>query len=142
MRFTNTITIDRPPAAVFEYLADLENVPRWNYAIAETRKVTSGPVGVGSRYLQTRTIPAPAEETLEVTEFEPDLGLSLSGTLSSMPARISYTLHPEGNATAVTNTIELRPPRHLALVAPIAVRRIKSAVAANLAVLQEILERA
>jgi uncharacterized protein YndB with AHSA1/START domain len=60
MRLTNTVTIDRPLAAVFEYLADLENVPRWNYAIGETRKVTSGPVGVGSRYLQTRTIPVHA----------------------------------------------------------------------------------
>ncbi|TDW90111.1 carbon monoxide dehydrogenase subunit G [Kribbella pratensis] len=142
LRFTNTITIDRPPAEVFEYLAHLENVPRWNYAIGETRKITNGPVGVGARYLQTRTIPVHAEETLEITEFEPDRGLSLSGTLSSMPARISYTLHPDGNATTLTNTIELQPPRHLALVAPIAVRRIKSAVAANLAVLQEILERA
>ncbi|NIK55027.1 SRPBCC family protein [Kribbella shirazensis] len=142
MRFTNTITIDRPPAAVFAYLADLENLPRWNYAIGETRKITSGPVGVGSRYLQTRTIPAHSEETLEVTEFAPDRGLSLTGTLNSLPARISYALRAEGNATTLTNTIELQPPRHLALVAPIALRPIKSAVAANLAVLQEILERA
>lgn len=142
MRFTNTITIDRPADAVFAYLADLENLPRWNYAIGETRKITSGPVGVGSRYLQTRTIPAHSEETLEVTEFAPDAGLSVRGTLNSLPARISYTLRANGNATTLTNTIELQPPRHLALVAPIALRPIKSAVAANLAVLQEILERA
>ncbi len=57
MRFTNTITIDRPPAEVFAFLAQFENVPRWNYAISETRKISRGPVGVGSRYVQARTLP-------------------------------------------------------------------------------------
>jgi uncharacterized protein YndB with AHSA1/START domain len=61
MRFTNTITIDRPLATVFTYLADFENLPRWNYAIGETRKLTTGPVNVGSRYVQTRTIPVHSE---------------------------------------------------------------------------------
>jgi uncharacterized protein YndB with AHSA1/START domain len=36
--FTNTMTIDRSARDVFAFLADLENVPRWNYAITETRK--------------------------------------------------------------------------------------------------------
>jgi uncharacterized protein YndB with AHSA1/START domain len=63
MKFTNTITINRQPAAVFRFLAHFENVPRWNYAISETRKITGGPVGVGSRYQQTRTLPTPSEET-------------------------------------------------------------------------------
>ena len=71
MKFTNTITIDCQPASVFAYLADLENLPQWNYAIRETRKVTTGPIDVGSRYLQIRTIPAYGEERLEVIEFEP-----------------------------------------------------------------------
>ena len=61
MKFVNTITIDRAPGAVFAYLAEFENVPRWNYAIAETRKVTDGPVGVGARYVQLRTIPSRTE---------------------------------------------------------------------------------
>src|SRR2546421_341659 len=63
MKFTNTITINRQPAAVFRFLAHFENVPRWNYAISETRKITGGPVGVGSRYQQTRTLPTPSVET-------------------------------------------------------------------------------
>jgi uncharacterized protein YndB with AHSA1/START domain len=41
MRFSNTITIDRPASAVFAYLAELENLPRWNYAISETHKLTT-----------------------------------------------------------------------------------------------------
>jgi uncharacterized protein YndB with AHSA1/START domain len=142
MRFANTITIDRPPAAVFAYLADLENLPRWNCAISETRKITAGPVRVGSRYQQSRTIPVHSEESLEVIEFEPDRRLAIRGTLSSLPGQIGYTLSPNGNATTVTNTVELQPPHTLSLVAPLAAHRIKSAVAANLDVLKRTLERA
>jgi hypothetical protein len=141
MRFTNTITIDRQPAVVFAYLADLENLPRWNYAITETRKTTTGPVDVGSRYQQTRTVPVRAEEHLEVVEFKPGRRLAFRGSLNSLPALIGYSLRPEGDATVLTNSVELRPPPPLDLLAPIARRGIKSAVAANLDVLKRILER-
>jgi uncharacterized protein YndB with AHSA1/START domain len=142
MRFTNTITIDRPLATVFAYLADFENLPRWNYAIGETRKLTTGPVNVGSRYLQTRTIPVHSEESFEVIEFEPDHRIAIRGSLSSFPAQVSYTFHPAGNSTTLTNSVDLQPPRPLNLLAPIATHRIKSAVAANLDVLKKTLERA
>jgi uncharacterized protein YndB with AHSA1/START domain len=34
--FENTVIIRRPVEEVFSFLADFENVPRWNYAIVET----------------------------------------------------------------------------------------------------------
>lgn len=48
MEFANTITIERPAEDVFRFLADFENVPRWNYAIVETHKTSQGAVGVGA----------------------------------------------------------------------------------------------
>jgi len=55
--FENTVTITRPVEEVFTYLADAENLPQWNYAIEQTRKISPGPVGVGTLYRQTRTLP-------------------------------------------------------------------------------------
>jgi Polyketide cyclase / dehydrase and lipid transport len=46
--FENTVTIGRPIKEVLAFLSDFENVPKWNYAIVETRKVSEGPVGVGT----------------------------------------------------------------------------------------------
>jgi uncharacterized protein YndB with AHSA1/START domain len=60
--FTNSVTIDRPVPEVFAFLADLQNVPRWNDAITETRKTTPGRVEVGTRFEQTREIPSPQRE--------------------------------------------------------------------------------
>lgn len=38
MEFSNSVTIGRPPAEVFDYLAHCENVPAWNFAITSTEK--------------------------------------------------------------------------------------------------------
>ena len=140
MQFTNMITINRRPDEVFAFLAHFENVPLWNYAIAETRKVTDGPVGVGSRYRQTRTLPTRSEETLAVTEFEPVHRLSIEGALGPFEGEIRYLLEPAGNATVLTNTMTLQASGPLRLVAPLAAPRVKAAVAANLDTLKQILE--
>jgi uncharacterized protein YndB with AHSA1/START domain len=60
--FQNTVTIRRPVEDVFAFLADFENVPRWNKAILRTRKTSPGPVGVGTTYRQVRTVPARARK--------------------------------------------------------------------------------
>jgi uncharacterized protein YndB with AHSA1/START domain len=142
MKFTNTILIDRRPAEVFGFLAHLENVPRWNYAISETRKISGGAVGVGSRYRQTRTVPTRSDETFEVTEFEPDRRLSIRGALGPFESEITYVLTPAYNGTTLINTMDLRSSGPLRLVAPLAAVRVKSAVAANLGSLKQVLETA
>jgi uncharacterized protein YndB with AHSA1/START domain len=140
MEFTNTITINCRPAEVFEFLAHFENLPLWNYALSETRKITGGSVGVGSRYRQTRTLPTPSEETFEVTAFEPGHSLSIRGPLGPFQAEVAYVLAPVEHGTVVTNTMHLQPSGPLRLVAPLAAPGVKSAVAANLGVLKQILE--
>ena len=64
MRFSNSVIIRRQPSDVFAFLADPENIPKWNHAIAITRRITPGPVRVGTRFRQVRTIPRRAEEEL------------------------------------------------------------------------------
>lgn len=141
MRFSNTLTIDRPTAEVFAYLADLENIPRWNYAIGETRKTSDGPVGVGSQYTQVRTIPAHAEESLEIIEFEPDTLLAIQGGLGPFHGDITYHLTPADGGTVLTNAMDLQASGPTRLIAPLAATRVKNAVAANLEALKQLLEK-
>jgi uncharacterized protein YndB with AHSA1/START domain len=141
MKFTNTITIGRRPAEVFEFLAHFENVPLWNYAISETRKISEGPVGVGSRYRQARTLPTRSEEMFEVTEFEPDRRLSIKGALGPYRSEVTYLLSPEDGGTILANTMNLQSSGPLRLIASFAASRVKSAVAANLGALKQILEK-
>ncbi len=140
MEFANTIEIDRPPEDVFRFLADFENVPKWNYAIVETRKTSDGPVGVGATYRQIRSIPARSEESFEVTEFEPDRRLSIRGDLGPLEGTLTYELKPEGAWTRLTNTADLQGHGLAKLAAPLAAGRIREAVAENLAKLKQLLE--
>ena len=138
--FENTVTIRRPVADVFAFLADFENIPKWNYAIVETKKVSPGPVGVGTTYRQTRSEPRRNEEGFEVTVFEPASRLDVQGEIGPFRARMSYLLEPTGSGTRLTNAVDLGSSGLLTLVAPLATSRVKHAVAANLDTLKQLLE--
>jgi hypothetical protein len=139
--FDNTVTIARPAGEVFEFLADFENVPRWNYAVEQTRKVSPGPVRVGTAYRQTRTIPRRSEESFEVTVFEPPSRLAIDGQVGPFRATFGYLLEPVADGTRLSNHVELEPSSAvLRLIGPLAVPNVKAAVARNLTVLKGLLE--
>ena len=139
--FQNTVTIQRPAEEVFAFLADFENIPRWNYAIEETKKASAGPVGVGTRYRQTRSVPGRSVEAFEVTVFEPGRRLAIDGQIGPFQATISYELEAVAGATRLVNNVELDPSHAMGrLAAPLATPRIKAAVAQNLSKLRLVLE--
>ena len=83
--FENTVMIRRPTAEVFGFLADFENIPKWNYAIVETHKVSQGPVGVGTIYQQVRSVPSRSEEHFEVTAYNSPRQLEIRGQFGPFP---------------------------------------------------------
>jgi carbon monoxide dehydrogenase subunit G len=138
--FENTVIIQRPVEDVFAFLADFQNIPKWNYAIVETTKVSPGPVGVGTTYHQTRSVPSRSEERFEVTAFEPASHLEVQGQIGPFRAKISYLLESTGSGTRLRNPVELESSGWSTLVAPLATSRVKRAVAANLDTLKQLLE--
>ncbi|WP_203922821.1 SRPBCC family protein [Rugosimonospora africana] len=140
-RFSNDLLIQRPVDAVFAYLSDLENLPRWNYAIRQTRRIGTGPIGVGTVYRQVRTLPHPMEESLEITEFAPNRRLVIHGGLGVFDGSLTYLLEPTNDATRLINEIELTGRGARGALAGIAKHSVKQAVAQNLEVLRNLLER-
>jgi hypothetical protein len=139
--FENTVTIARPVEEVFAYLADARNLPQWNYAIEQTRKISPGPVGVGTVYRQTRTLPSRSQEDFEIVLFQPPGQLALDGTFGPFRAQASYLLEPAASGTKLTNKWDLQPASpSLRLFGPLAIPKVKSAVAENLRTLKRILE--
>ena len=140
MHFSNTVVIARPVHHVFGYVSDLEHLPEWNYAISETRKTSDGPIGPGTTYRQLRTIPRPSEETLRITEFEPDQRFAVAGRLGPLSGTLEYRFEPWGSATRLTNTADLTAGGIARLAEPLATSRVRDAVAANLETLKQLLE--
>lgn len=140
MEFTNTVTIRRQPPEVFAFLEDFENVPKWNYAIVETRKTSSGRVDVGSTYEQKRSLPKEAKETFEVIEHEANQRLAIRGDLGPFYGVLTYELKSVPEGTLLTNSAELEARGVSRVLARLVGDRVREAVAANLAKLKEILE--
>jgi carbon monoxide dehydrogenase subunit G len=139
--FENTVIIRRPIEEVFGFLSDFENIPKWNYAIVETRKVSQGPIGVGTIYQQVRSVPSRSEERFKVTAYNPPRHLEIGGQLGPFPARLSYALDAVPEGTRVTNSVELELRGPSRLLGRVAVPRVRDAVAANLSKLKELLDR-
>src|SRR5262249_8648685 len=107
----------------------------------KTRKTSAGPVGVGTRYRQTRSIPSRSVEDFEVIVFERASRLAIQGQIGPFQATISYQLEAAAGATKLVNNVELSPPRAMPRPAPaLATPRIKAAVAQNLGKLKLLLE--
>ena len=123
------------------FLSDLENIPKWNYAIVETRKAFEGPIGVGSIYHQVRSVPSRSEERLEITAYDPPRPPEIRGQLGPFASRHLYALDTSPEGTRVTNTVELELRGPGRLLGRVAVPRVREAVAANLRRLKELLER-
>lgn len=140
MEFSNAITIERSPHDVFVFVSDMENVPKWNYAIVETRKTSDGPVRVGTTYRQVRSLPSRSEETLHVTELEPDRRFVVHGGLGPFDGTLTYEFEEIGGSTRLTNRADLGARGIMKLAAPIVSGRVREAVAANLETLKQLLE--
>jgi len=140
MRFINAVTINRPAAEVFAFLGDFENVPLWNYAISNTRRVDDGPLRVGARYAQVRTVPRHSSETFEVTAFRPNGVVAIRGTLGPFHAESNYRLEDLDGSTLLTNSVRLEATRMRGLAAGLARSSVRAAVAGNLGVLKQLLE--
>lgn len=138
--FDNTIDIDRQPGDVYEYLADLEHTPEWNWAITSSEKITAGPVAIGTQYRQTRSVPRQGIEVIEITGLEPGRRIDLAGTLGPFRSRLSYEFAARPTGTRLTNKVELEPRVPLGPFGNVLGGRIRAAVGENLLVLKQLME--
>jgi uncharacterized membrane protein len=137
LEFENTIYIDRPVDEVFAFLSDFENIPNWNYYVLEVRQLSESPIGVGTTYHQVRKTD---EQDFRIIEFEPDHMVAVKTLPQSSPGlEMRFTLYEEGNTTRLRDEWKLDTGRP-AILERLALRRVKSAVAENLAKLKKLLE--
>lgn len=133
----NTIHIRQPLEDVFRFLADLENLPRWNYFVTQVRKLSNGPVGIGTTYHQIRKTD---EQTLQIMELEPQRKISVKTISTSFP-RLEMELIFEGrdSGTLVTDRWKLETGKP-GILEKLATNQVRSAVHENLTKLKELLE--
>jgi uncharacterized membrane protein len=99
LEFANTIYVHRPIADVFNFLSDLENIPKWNYYVLEVTKISDGPIGIGTIYHQVRNTD---EQDFRITSLEPNQSVAIKTLAQSSPDfEMRFNLHEEGDTSSV-----------------------------------------
>jgi hypothetical protein len=119
-RIEGEIVIGRPVDMVFDYVADQSNEPRYNPQMVRAEKITSGPVGKGTRFRSAvasrgRT----AEMLIECTGYDrPKL---FTTTTAMAQADIGYTLtfEPATAGTRMRWSGQVRPKGAFRLLGPL-----------------------
>lgn len=93
MRAELSVEIARPPEEVFDFLADVSNLPRWQSGVHAARR--DGDRIYESRQLLGREL----STTLAVEEEERPRVFALRALDSPVPFRVRHTLEPSGDGT-------------------------------------------
>jgi dehydrogenase/reductase SDR family protein 12 len=108
IRLKQTIKVDRPIREVFQYAGDFENLEQWDPGVSESKKVTPGPVGVGTVYnVVVKSGPWRIPMEYAVTEYAPPVRVVLEGKGKSIRAVDSITFEERPNGTEVAYIADL-----------------------------------
>lgn len=134
IRFENTIRIRRPVGSVFEFVANPENIPKWNYFVLDVAKTSEGKLGVGSTFHQVRKSDT---QDLRIEAYDVNRRVTMATVPPSKPQlerELIFETHGEETRIVDTWSLELFGLERLAS------RKVQSAVMENLQKLRQLLE--
>jgi carbon monoxide dehydrogenase subunit G len=115
--------IDAPPADVFSVAADFERIPAVIRGIKSIEMLTPGPIGVGTRFRETRIMfGRESSEEMTVTAFNPPRSCTLEAYTCGAQFISDHRFTPQGSGTLLELSIRTEPRTLLAkLAAPLGV---------------------
>ena len=122
------IDIDAPVEVVFDYLADATNEPRWLPGAKAVTKVTTGPVGLGTRF--EGTYARAGLVSLEIVTFERPRRLTFRARSRIVDFTDAIELSEE-KGTRLKATMLAEPRGVMRLMAPLMARTMRSQFEAN-----------
>jgi uncharacterized protein YndB with AHSA1/START domain len=136
-----SIIIQRPVEEVFAFVADQENGPRWQADLEIVRRVTDGPIGVGTRHTAVRHFGGDRlEVTNEYIRYEPGRLVIFTGESGPLTFEGSYRTEATAEGTRLTDRFTIEPNGLFPIDDPEMVAVIHQESAAALATLKALLE--
>jgi uncharacterized membrane protein len=135
-----SVIIRRPIEEVFAYVGDLRHSPEWQAGLLEVRKVTEGPLGVGTRFTVVRKLLGrKLELSSEFVAYEPNTMVTFRFS-GSVPGEGSYLFESTQEGTRVTSRVEMRPRGFSRLAESLIAASLRRQMQANLPALKGQLE--
>lgn len=133
--------ISRSSQDVFDFITSSDNAPKVVQSVKSMVKLTEGPVRVGTRYRETRTMRGKEEHAeLEVVVYEPNQNYAVKNMTEGIETVYQYTFHPEANGTRVDLVCEVKAGGVKKLMLPMVVSILKKEDGDHLQRLKKVLE--
>jgi uncharacterized protein YndB with AHSA1/START domain len=106
VKFTVQSEIARPPAEVFDRMADARNEPSWNDQVTRSELTSGEPIGSGSRFV---TVNRGKSFDSAITTYESPSRLGFEVTGKQFDITISFTVTESGDGSHVVEEFDFRP---------------------------------
>ena len=134
------VTINRPIAAVFNFILDGANNTLWRPSVTDVAPHTTKPYGVGSTFKQGLKSPTGRiDGDYKIIECKPNEEIKFEVIAGPARPTGTYLFETVGDATAVTFILDYQPKGLAKLMEPMINQSMKSEVA-NLSNLKTYLE--
>ena len=120
----STVDIDRPSTEVFGFVADQTNAPGWQHGLHEVRRLTDGPIGVGTEHVFVRRFAGRRVESRNrFTRYEPGRSVHFEIPDGWVTGQASYLVEPDGAGRCrLTSRMEFHVTGPAALASPLLAR--------------------
>jgi uncharacterized membrane protein len=141
VKIEHSLVIARPIEQVFVFLVNPSNNSLWQEGVIESRQISEGPVGVGTRGRDIREFFGRRIECdYEIVEYEPKERIRFKSISGLTQFDGSYTFQSVQQGTRFTFTIEGNAGPWFSLATPLAARLAKKQVEADSNRLKKLLE--
>jgi uncharacterized membrane protein len=126
-----SITINRPADAVFDFVLDGTNNPLWRSSVVDIQRVPDKPSGVGAVYKQGLKGPGGRriDGDYEIVECQPNELIEFQVIAGPAKPSGTYRFEEVGDSTRVAFILHFEPKGLARLMDPMIARTMKSEVA-------------
>jgi carbon monoxide dehydrogenase subunit G len=133
--------IDRPIKDVFTFVSNPNNMSKWNSAVVSIQQVTTGAVGVGTKFKTVgEAMGRRLEGEMQVQTLEPDTKCGFQLQAGPMQMNLTMSFKTVGTGTKLNLNVQGNPAGVFKLAEGLMTGQVKSLMEGNLTKLKSVLE--
>jgi hypothetical protein len=108
--YETSIDIAAPPDEVYRYLADFWRHSEWSMSVAKLEQLTPGPIGVGTEFKASETLPQELVSFARITVLDPPELIGWESTDHQVfRTRWTLALSPQNGGTHLVQHVQFEP---------------------------------
>jgi len=134
--------VDKPIKEVFAFIANPNNMSKWNSAVVSLQQITPGAVDVGTKFKSVgEMMGRRIEGEMQVTAYEPDVKSGYQVNAGPMQVNLNLSFKTVGTGTKISLNAQGNPAGIFKLAEGVMQGRVKAMMEENLARLKSVLEK-